>query len=250
MRIRVALRPDSPYPLPMFYGWVILGVATVATLATSPGQSYLVGKFNAEIQAALGIDETTLTAAYGIATFAATSDEAPSARVTASGIMVGTPSYVSPEQIGGEELDARADLYSFGVLFYEMITGTLPFYDPERPLRVLQMHMTEMPKRPSKVAEQEVPAWLDDTVMHLLAKYPDDRPESAEAVSRVLEDPSSAKPLPKGTNRPITRDAAPMAHGGSSNRTLIVVIAVAFLFVVLALLGGVGIGLFMSGAIG
>jgi len=187
---------------------------------------------------------------FGIATFAATSDEAPSARVTASGIMVGTPSYVSPEQIGGEELDARADLYSFGVLFYEMITGTLPFYDPERPLRVLQMHMTEMPKRPSKVAEQEVPAWLDDTVMHLLAKYPDDRPESAEAVSRVLEDPSSAKPLPKGTNRPITRDAAPMAHGGSSNRTLIVVIAVAFLFVVLALLGGVGIGLFMSGAIG
>lgn len=55
----------------MFYGWVILGIATVATLATSPGQSYLVGKFNAEIEAALGIGETTLTAAYGIATFAA-----------------------------------------------------------------------------------------------------------------------------------------------------------------------------------
>lgn len=55
----------------MFYGWVILFVAMVATAATSPGQSYLVGKFNASIEASLGIRETTLTAAYGLATFLA-----------------------------------------------------------------------------------------------------------------------------------------------------------------------------------
>lgn len=55
----------------MFYGWVILFVAMVATAATSPGQSYLVGKFSASIEASLGIRETTLTAAYGLATFLA-----------------------------------------------------------------------------------------------------------------------------------------------------------------------------------
>lgn len=55
----------------MFYGWVILGIAGVATFATSPGQSYLVGKFNASIEETLGIGETTLTGAYAIATFAA-----------------------------------------------------------------------------------------------------------------------------------------------------------------------------------
>jgi len=182
---------------------------------------------------------------FGIATFAATSDEGPSARVTASGIMVGTPSYVSPEQIGGEELDARADLYSFGVLLYEMLTGTLPFHDPERPLRVLQMHMTEMPKRPSKVADQEVPGWLDDLVMHLLAKYPDDRPANADAVVRVLEDPSSAKPLPEGTNRPIARETAPPATPGGGSKIALVV-GVMGVFVILALVGGVAIGYVMS----
>jgi len=184
---------------------------------------------------------------FGIATFAATSEEGPSARVTASGIMVGTPSYVSPEQIGGEELDARADLYSFGVLLYEMLTGRLPFHDPERPLRVLQMHMTEMPKRPSVVADQEVPSWLDDLVMHLLAKYPDDRPASADEVVSVLEDPSSAKPLPKGTNRPITRDNVPATtEGGGGNSKLMLVVGVMGLFVVIALFGGVAIGFAFS----
>jgi serine/threonine-protein kinase len=180
---------------------------------------------------------------FGIATFAASSDEAPSARVTASGIMVGTPSYVSPEQIGGEELDARADLYSFGILFYEMLTGVLPFHDPERPLRVLQMHMTEMPKRPSKVAEQDVPAWLDDLVMHLLAKYPDDRPASADEVIGVLEDPSSAKPRGKSTGRPAVRDAAPADAAGGPNKLLLAGVG---LLVVLALVGGVGIGILVS----
>ncbi len=55
----------------MFYGWVILGIAVVATIATSPGQSYLVGKFNGEIRAALGVSSEMLSATYGIATFCA-----------------------------------------------------------------------------------------------------------------------------------------------------------------------------------
>jgi serine/threonine protein kinase len=183
---------------------------------------------------------------FGIATFASSSEEAPSARVTASGIMVGTPSYVSPEQIGGEELDHRADLYSFGVLLYEMVTGILPFHDPERPLRVLQMHMTEIPKRPSVVAKQTIPSWLDDLIMQLLAKYPDDRPQSAEDVVRVLENPDGG-PAPKNKTPGLAYRAAPPPAPPQRSGPPTAVIAVAVIaFGLLALIGGVGIGLFLS----
>lgn len=174
---------------------------------------------------------------FGIATFASTSEEGPSARVTASGIMVGTPSYVSPEQIGGEELDARADLYSFGILLYEMVTGRLPFHDPERPLRVLQMHMTEVPKKPSVIAEHTVPSWLDDLIMQLLAKYPDDRPESAELVARVLES--------RGEAAMSTPPQAAATTGGSGVPTAVWV-GVIGLIAMLALVGGVAIGFVVS----
>lgn len=173
---------------------------------------------------------------FGIATFAASSEEGPSARVTASGIMVGTPSYVSPEQIGGEELDARADLYSFGILLYEMVTGRLPFYDPQRPLRVLQMHMTEMPQRPSAIATQEVPAWLDDLIMLLLAKYPDDRPDSAEDVARVLESQGGTAIVSSTTEAPAPRSGVP---------TWVWVGAIGIIGA-LALIGGVAIGVIFA----
>ncbi len=133
-----------------------------------------------------GAPDTVKVLDFGIATFAPSSPDAANARVTASGILVGTPSYVSPEQVGGEELDHRSDLYAFGVLFFEILTGRLPFHDPERPLRVLQMHMTQDPPKPSELAP-EVPAWLDELVVKLLAKYPDDRPESADVVIGLLE---------------------------------------------------------------
>ncbi|MGB0716416.1 MAG: MFS transporter [Phycisphaerae bacterium] len=63
--------PHSWYTSPVFYGWIILGIAMVATVATSPGQSFLVGKFKASLETALGIDEPTLTLTYGVATFLA-----------------------------------------------------------------------------------------------------------------------------------------------------------------------------------
>ncbi len=173
---------------------------------------------------------------FGIATFAASSEEGPSARVTASGIMVGTPSYVSPEQIGGEELDARADLYSLGILLYEMVTGRLPFYDPQRPLRVLQMHMTEMPQRPSAIANQEVPAWLDDLIMLLLAKYPDDRPDTAEEVARVLESQGGGAIVTSTTEAPAPRSGVP---------TIVWVAAIAIIGAI-ALTGGVAIGILFA----
>jgi serine/threonine-protein kinase len=167
---------------------------------------------------------------FGIATFASTSEEGPANRVTASGILVGTPSYVSPEQIGGEDMDARSDLYAFGVLLYEMVTGRLPFHDPQRPLRVLQMHMTEVPQRASAVADGDIPAWLDDLLLRLLAKYPDDRPASADEVVRLLEAP--VEPAPEAApERPV-----PTASSGLSLPVMLV--AAVVLVVAGVVLGG------------
>jgi serine/threonine protein kinase len=130
---------------------------------------------------------------FGIAIFAPGSDE-PSARITATGMLVGTPTYISPEQIGGEPVDARSDLYSFGIVFYEMIVGKVPFEDKDRPLRVLQLHMTETPRAVSLAAVQQVPEWIDRLVARLLAKYPDDRPASAQVALDEIATNDTSEP--------------------------------------------------------
>jgi serine/threonine-protein kinase len=136
---------------------------------------------------------------------------------------------VSPEQIGGEAVDTRSDLYSFGVLLFEMIAGRLPFVDPDRPLRVLQMHMTETPKPLSQIAKQPVPGWLDDLVAKLLAKYPDDRPPSADRVLTLLESqgrsstPAPAHERPKSVLAPQSSSWGAAVIGG-----VVLVIALSF----------------------
>jgi serine/threonine protein kinase len=150
---------------------------------------------------------------FGIATFGPGSDE-PSTRITATGMLVGTPTYISPEQIGGDPLDARADLYSFGILLFEMLAGHVPFEDKDRPLRVLQLHMTETPKLVSQVATQPIPTWLDELVARLLAKYADDRPASARAVldeiaAHHLSSAPTRASIPPIADRPSAQPTTP-----------------------------------------
>ncbi len=157
---------------------------------------------------------------FGIAIFGPGSDE-PSARITATGMLVGTPTYISPEQIGGENLDGRSDLYSFGVVLFEMLVGRVPFEDKDRPLRVLQLHMTETPRAVSMAAQQPIADWIDRLVARLLAKYQDDRPANAQAVldeilthhnpeptSRSTAPPTIERPLPPITQPPGAMGAA------------------------------------------
>jgi hypothetical protein len=106
-------------------------------------------------------------------------------RLTRSGLVTGTPLYMAPEQARGEELDARADLFSLGVLLYELCTGETPF-DARSPLAVLK-RLTEERHRPVRELNPEVPEWFAAVIDRLMAKSPDDRFQSAREVAQVLD---------------------------------------------------------------
>ena len=100
------------------------------------------------------------------------------------GSPVGTPCYMSPEQIDGSDLDARSDLYSFGCVLYELLIGHPPFSVGD-PLFIMLDHR-DTPPRPPRELRPEIPEPLARIVLDLLAKRPEDRPADAMAVLRSL----------------------------------------------------------------
>ncbi len=108
-----------------------------------------------------------------------------SAQATQSGGMIGTPAYMSPEQGLGESGDERADLYSLGVIFYEMLTGELP-YDADTPLAIILKHLND-PLVPPHQLNPTMPEWVDAIIVQMLAKDPDQRFQSADELILALE---------------------------------------------------------------
>jgi serine/threonine protein kinase len=125
-----------------------------------------------------GIDRALLTD-FGLAQ---TIDDAGG---TASGILPGTPQYMSPEQARGEKLNVQSDLFSAGSVLYAMCTGRAPFR-AETSLGVLQKIRESQPK-PIRELNPEIPSWLVQIVDTLMAKDPKDRYASASEVSELLE---------------------------------------------------------------
>ncbi|WP_267243458.1 serine/threonine-protein kinase [Streptomyces sp. PR69] len=105
-------------------------------------------------------------------------------RLTGTGIAMGTPHYMSPEQIGGGEVDYRSDLYSLGCVLYELATGAPPF-DLEDSWSVLVGHRDTEPQ-PLRACRPAVPAFLDHAILRLLAKTPEARPACAAELRRLL----------------------------------------------------------------
>jgi serine/threonine protein kinase len=103
-------------------------------------------------------------------------------RLTTTGMVFGTPAYMPPEQILGKSVDARTDLYSLGIMLFEMVTGRLP-YDSDEVSELWDMHLNA----PIPSAQPQATPDLDAIVSTLLAKAPDDRFASALAVLRALE---------------------------------------------------------------
>ncbi|MFI9724515.1 tetratricopeptide repeat protein [Streptomyces sp. NPDC052396] len=129
-------------------------------------------------------DGTVKICDFGIARLA--HDIGFTARLTGGGVAMGTPHYMSPEQIGAGSVDHRSDLYSLGCVLYEMATGVPPF-DMDDAWSVLVGHR-DTPPRPPREHRPELPVPLERVILGLLAKDPDDRPEdAAELVRRVAE---------------------------------------------------------------
>ncbi len=105
-------------------------------------------------------------------------------QLTEAGLVVGTPSYMPPEQLFGEEIDARADLWACGVVLYECLAGRLPF-DAPTPMALVAKLLQDEPE-PLGQANPDVPPALAAVVMDLLAKRPDDRVPSAQALRERL----------------------------------------------------------------
>jgi len=103
---------------------------------------------------------------------------------TEAGSIVGTPAYMSPEQLTGEAVDGRSDLYAVGVVLYEVLTGQLPI-DAPNVMGLFTRVLNEVPKRAGQVVEG-VPPGLDELISQLLAKNADDRvPSAAVLVERL-----------------------------------------------------------------
>ena len=96
---------------------------------------------------------------------------------TMSNKAIGTVYYISPEQASGEEIDARSDIYSLGVMMYEMSTGSLPF-DAESPVSVALMQVNESPSAPREI-NSHIPQGLEQIIMRAMEKDPDLRYQSA-----------------------------------------------------------------------
>ncbi|MDX3211394.1 protein kinase domain-containing protein [Streptomyces scabiei] len=109
-----------------------------------------------------------------------------STTMTQTGMVMGTPQYLSPEQALGKAVDHRSDLYATGCLLYELLALRPPFIG-ETPLSVVYQHVQDIPVPPSESSDGAAPPELDGLVMRSLAKEPDDRFQTAEEMRGLVQ---------------------------------------------------------------
>jgi serine/threonine protein kinase/tetratricopeptide (TPR) repeat protein len=122
--------------------------------------------------------------------------------LTGAGVMIGTPEYMSPQQVEGQDVDLRSDLYSLGVILYEMLTARVPF-DGETALSVAYKHKHDAPEDPRKFNDR-IPPDLSRVVLKCLEKEEEKRYQSADELRAQLESierglPTTEKVAPKRT---------------------------------------------------
>jgi serine/threonine protein kinase len=156
-----------------------VGVQIASGLAAAHAQGLIHRDIKpANILLEQGVERVTITD-FGLAR------AADDASVTRTGIIAGTPQYMSPEQAEAKPLDARSDLFSLGSVLYAMATGRPPFHGAGS-FEVLQRIVNE-PARPIREIQSSVPEWFEKIVNRLHSKSPNDRPTSASEVAELLQ---------------------------------------------------------------
>ncbi|KLU06981.1 serine/threonine protein kinase [Rhodopirellula islandica] len=167
---------------------------------------------------------------FGLARVLSNTD-ASAVDLTRAGLTLGTPRYMSPEQIQGHKVDGRSDLYSLGVTLYHLLAGQPPF-DAEEPLALAVKHLHEMPQPLDHTrGSADLPPWLVATIMRLLRKTPDERFASAMELldvirANVAPSESSLKAIPasNGSGSSTTlesgRSSAAVNYLGSTSATI------------------------------
>jgi hypothetical protein len=143
---------------------------------------------------------------FGIARFA------DATKITATGSSAGTPLYMAPEQIQGAPVDHRTDLYAFGCVLYELLTGT-PWIDTASNAgnvgAILYKHLNQTPASP-RSTRAEIPGHLDTLVLDLLAKQPDARPPDAACVAERLRQSAHEPHQLRGSQSPAADPHIPL----------------------------------------
>lgn len=163
-------------------------------------------------------DQRVMITDFGIAKIRDEADR------TQTGTMLGSVKYLSPEQVDGQPVDARTDVYSLGVVLYETVTGRVPFL-ADTPAATALARLHNVPPRPRQI-RADVPPALDDVIMRALAREPDDRfPSSADLASALLAtriaplhvDPDITEIAPRPTpDRALTPSGATAPVGGAA----------------------------------
>ncbi len=115
-----------------------------------------------------------------------------STTITQTGMFMGSPGYISPEQAEGKKVDGRSDLYSLGVILFEMLSGRLPFR-ADTPWAIVNMHIQQAPPDISKLVKS-IPQYLSNIVSRSLSKNPSDRFSSAEEMAHAVTTKSYVEP--------------------------------------------------------
>src|SRR5512143_3484748 len=125
--------------------------------------------------------------------------ESASPRLTQTDAIMGTPAYISPEQAKAMPVDQRSDIYSLGIILYEMVTGRVPFV-ADTPLAVILQHVSDPLPLPSAI-KRDIPESIERVILKALAKEPDDRyattSEFLAAWKRALEDAGTVRQTPE-----------------------------------------------------
>ncbi|MFF1561127.1 protein kinase [Streptomyces sp. NPDC058279] len=193
----------SPYP----WQWAVAVAAQLCSVLSAVHAVPIVHRDLKPRNVMVRPDGTVLVLDLGVASVMDTD----TTRLTSTGTPIGSPAYMAPEQAMGGAVGPHTDLYALGVLLYELLSGNVPFAGSSA-LGVLHRHLYE-PPAPVRRTRPEIPHALEAVLLHLLAKDPQDRPASAQAVyealAPLLPRQGGAPAGPLDPTRPFLRPHAP-----------------------------------------